>query len=56
VRGELKEYKITRTRIERCECGFYEDRNYIPFHYWLKSLNLPLPKHPLRALPNDPEA
>ena len=56
--GELKEYKKTRrARIMRCQqCSFYEDRDYIPFHHWLKSLNLPLPKWPLRTLPNDPEA
>jgi len=53
---KMEELKTTRTRIEQCECGFYEDRDYIPFHHWLKSLNLPLPKWPLRTLPNDPEA
>ena len=60
---ELKRFKTTRTRIEHCECGFYEDHDYIPFYNWLKALGLPLPKHPLRALqkpnetkPNDPEA
>ena len=54
--GELKELKAKRTRVMRCKCGFYEDRDYIPFHHWLKSLNLPLPKWPLRTLPNDLEA
>jgi len=33
---EMEELKTTRTRIVRCECGFYEDRDYIPFHHWLK--------------------
>jgi len=56
--GELKECKKTRrARIMRCQqCGFYEDRDHIPFYNWFRTLNLPLPKHPLRALPNDPEA
>jgi len=56
--GELKEFKTTRTRVEQCKCGFYEDRDYVPFHNWLRTLNLPLPKWPLRTLPkpNDPEA
>jgi hypothetical protein len=48
--GELKGFKTTRTRVMHCECGFYEDRDYIPFYHWLKSLKLPLPKYPLRAL------
>jgi len=54
--GELKEFKTKRTRIMRCEkCGFYEDRDFTPFYNFLKSLSLPLPKHPLAPLPN-PEA
>jgi len=48
--GELKRFKTTRTRIEQCECGFYDDHDYVPFYHWLKSLNLPLPKWPLRGL------
>jgi len=56
LRWELKEFKTKHTRIMRCECGFYEDRDYIPFYHWLRALGLPLPKYPLRSLPNDPEA
>jgi len=47
---ELKEYRTKRTRIEQCSCGFYEDYDYVPFHWWVKSLNLLLPKWPLRGL------
>jgi len=56
--GELKEFRTKRTRIMRCSCGFTEDRDYTPLYWWIKELGLPLPKHPLRALPkpNDPEA
>jgi len=54
--GELEELKAKRTRVMRCECGFREDRDYIPFYHWLRALGLPLPKHPLATLPNDPEA
>ena len=62
--GRLKGFKTKRTRVEQCEnCGFTEDHDYVPFHWWLRTLNLPLPKWPLRGLelptktkPNDPEA
>jgi len=62
---KLEELKTTQTRIEQCECGFYEDHDYVPFYWWVKELGLPLPKWPLRGLrglpkpngkPNDPEA
>jgi len=62
--GRLKEYRTKHTRVMRCQqCDFYEDRDYVPFYWWLRTLNLPFPKHPLRALqkpsetkPSDPEA
>jgi len=57
--GELREVRTKRARIVQCQrCGFYEDRDYTPFYHWTRELGLPLPKHPLRALPkpNDPEA
>jgi len=59
----LKELRTKRARVMQCECGFYEDRDYVPFYHWVKELGLPLPKWPLRGLelpaetkPNDPEA
>ena len=40
-----------RARIAYCtKCGFYDDRDYVPFYHWLKELSLPTPKHPLRKL------
>ena len=39
------------TRVARCECGFREDRDYVPFHHWLKGLGLPPPERPIRKLP-----
>jgi len=61
---ELKEFKTKRTRIMQCEnCGFTEDRDYVPFHHWIASLGLPRAQWPLRRLrglptetTNDPEA
>jgi hypothetical protein len=42
---------MRRTRIAYCKgCGFYDDRDYVPFYHWLKALNLPLPKHPLQRI------
>ena len=57
--GRLEEYRTKRTRVMRCQqCGFFEDRDYIPFYHWLRALGLPLPEHPLAPLPkpNDPGA
>jgi len=40
-----------RTRIAYCtRCGFYDDRDFVPFYHWLKALNLPLPKWPLQRI------
>jgi len=52
--GALKVAEALRDRLSyaaRCECGFHEDRDYVPFYHWLKELGLPLPKHPIRRLP-----
>jgi hypothetical protein len=49
--SELEMVYTRRTRIAFCtRCGFYDDRDFVPFYHWLKALNLPLPKHPLRKL------
>lgn len=38
-------------RVARCACGFTEDREYVPFHHWVRGLGLPPPRHPIRQLP-----
>jgi len=49
--SKLKIAYTKRTRIAYCTmCGFYDDRDFVPFYHWLKALNLPMPKHPLRKL------
>jgi len=49
--SKLKMAYTKRTRIAYCtRCGFYDDRDYVPFYHWCKALGLPLPKHPLRKL------
>jgi len=49
--SELEIAYTKLTRIAYCKsCGFYDDRDYIPFHHWVKELGLPLPKWPLRKL------
>jgi hypothetical protein len=49
--SELKIAYTRRTRIAYCtRCGFYDDRDFVPFYHWVKELGLPLPKHPLRKL------
>jgi hypothetical protein len=49
--AELEIVHTRRTRIAYCtRCGFYDDRDFVPFYHWLKALNLPMPKHPLRKL------
>jgi transposase len=49
--SELEIVHTKRTRIAYCaRCGFYDDRDYVPFYHWLKELGLPLPKYPLRKL------
>jgi len=54
--SELEMIHTRRTRIAYCRnCGFYDDRDFVPFYHWLKALNLPLPKWPLQRieLPED---
>jgi hypothetical protein len=49
--SELEMIYTRRTRIAYCrKCGFYDDRDYVPFYHWLKELGLPLPKHPLQRI------
>jgi transposase len=49
--SKLKIVHTRRTRIAFCRrCGFYDDRDFVPFYHWLKALGLPLPKWPLRKL------
>ena len=40
-----------RTRIAYCtRCGFYDDRDFVPFYHWCKALGLPMPKWPLQRI------
>jgi transposase len=49
--SELKIVYTKRTRIAYCKsCGFYDDRDFVPFYHWVKELGLPLPKHPLQRI------
>jgi hypothetical protein len=48
---EVGELRGGLSRIVQCECGFYEDADFVPFYHWFKELGLPLPKHPIRQLP-----
>ena len=49
--SKLKMAYTKRTRIAYCtRCGFYDDRDFVPFYHWVKALGLPLPKWPLRKL------
>ena len=49
--SELKIAYTKRTRIAYCEsCGFYDDRDFVPFYHWVKELGLPMPKHPLQRI------
>jgi len=49
--SKLKIAYTRRTRIAYCtKCGFYDDRDYVPFYHWVKELGLPMPKWPLRKL------
>ena len=33
----------------RCGCGFSDKRDYVPFYWWLRTLNLPPPKRPISS-------
>jgi len=49
--SKLKIAYTRRTRVAYCtKCGFYDDRDYVPFYHWVKELGLPMPKWPLRKL------
>ena len=49
--SELEMIYTRRTRIAFCRnCGFYDDRDFVPFYHWVKELGLPMPRHPLRKL------
>jgi len=49
--SKLKMAYTRRTRVAYCtRCGFYDDRDFVPFYHWVKALGLPMPKHPLRKL------
>lgn len=53
--AHLKEYrtKTGRARICICDyCGFQEERDRVPFHWWLKELGLPLPRPPRLPKPD----
>jgi hypothetical protein len=54
--AELEMVYTKRTRIAYCaRCGFYDDRDFVPFYHWVKELGLPMPKWPLQRieLPED---
>jgi len=49
--SKLKMAYTKRTRIAYCtRCGFYDDRDYVPFYHWCKALGLPMPKWPLQRI------
>jgi hypothetical protein len=49
--SKLKMAYTRRTRVAYCKrCGFYDDRDFVPFYHWLKALGLPMPKHPLQRI------
>ena len=49
--SELEMIYTRRTRVAFCrKCGFYDDRDYVPFYHWVKELGLPMPKHPLQRI------
>jgi hypothetical protein len=49
--AELKIVHTRRTRIAVCRrCGFYDDRDFVPFYHWCKALGLPMPKYPLQRI------
>jgi len=49
--SKLKMAYTKRTRVAYCKsCGFYDDRDFVPFYHWVKELGLPMPKHPLQRI------
>ena len=52
--GRVQECRTTRTRIVTCHtCNFQEERDQVPFYWWLKEgLGLPLPRPPRLPKPD----
>jgi transposase len=49
--SKLEVVRTRRVRVAYCtQCGFFEDRDFVPFYHWLKTLNLPLSRHPLQRI------
>jgi len=49
--SKLKIAYTRRTRVAYCtRCGFYDDRDFVPFYHWCKALGLPMPKWPLQRI------
>jgi transposase len=49
--SKLKMVYTRRTRVAYCtRCGFYDDRDFVPFYHWCKALGLPMPKWPLQRI------
>jgi hypothetical protein len=49
--SELEIVHTRRTRVAYCTtCGFFDDRDFVPFYHWVKELGLPMPKHPLQRI------
>jgi putative transposase len=49
--SKLKIVYTKRTRVAYCaKCGFYDDRDFVPFYHWVKELGLPMPKWPLQRI------
>ena len=47
-------HRTKRVRVMACRCGFKEDRDFIPLHWFLKLLGLPPLPSPLFPLPPPP--
>ena len=56
--SRLKEvYRTRRVRVMHCnQCGFMENRELVPLHWWVRKLGLPPLPVPIRALPSPPNA
>jgi len=49
--SELEIVHTRRTRVAYCRnCGFYDDRDFVPFYHWVKKLGLLMPKRPLQRI------
>jgi len=47
--GRLEELRTKQTRVMRCQCGFSDERDFIPFYWWVKELGLPPPRGPISS-------